>query len=117
MPFLISYDIENNRLRTKIASRLIAAGCVRLQKSVFAGPVPDTVFKELSRWLKEVIKELIQSNATPELLQTELHKLLNDAPYISSIKAEYEKLFHLLDTGSASDNTARLMTEHLNNVV
>ena len=66
---------------------------------------------------KEVIKELIQSNATPELLQTELHKLLNDAPCISSIKAEYEKLFHLLDTGSASDNTARLMTEHLNNVV
>ncbi len=57
MPYLISYDIENDRLRGKVANRLIAAGCVRLQKSVFAGPVGDTVFKELSGWLQEAIKD------------------------------------------------------------
>lgn len=56
MPYLISYDIENDRLRGKIANRLIAAGCVRLQKSVFAGQVKDTVFKELSNWLYQSIK-------------------------------------------------------------
>ncbi len=55
MPYLISYDIENDRLRTKIAHRLIAVGCVRLQKSVFAGIVGDTAFKKLSDWLKESI--------------------------------------------------------------
>ena len=55
MPYLISYDIENDPLRGKVANRLIAAGCVRLQKSVFAGPVGDTVFKELSDWLRKVV--------------------------------------------------------------
>lgn len=55
MPYLISYDIESDPLRGKVANRLIAAGCVRLQKSVFAGPVGETVFLELSAWLKKVI--------------------------------------------------------------
>lgn len=63
---------------------------------------------------KEVISELIQTKATKELVQAELLKLLNDKTYIASIKGEYEKLYLLLDTGSASENTARLITEHLN---
>jgi len=62
---------------------------------------------------KEVIRELIQTNATKELLQAELLKLLQDQAYVSAIKAEYKKLNEALDTGSASENTARLITEHL----
>jgi lipid-A-disaccharide synthase len=62
---------------------------------------------------KEVIREMIQTNATKELVQTELQKLLHDQTYLSSIKIEYENLYHVLDTGSASENTARLITEHL----
>jgi lipid-A-disaccharide synthase len=62
---------------------------------------------------KEVIRELIQTKATRELLQTELAKLLHDQAYVSAIKAEYEKLNEMLDTGSASENAARLITEHL----
>jgi len=56
MPYLISYDIENDRLRDKVAKRLLAAGCFRLQKSVFAGQVGDTVFAELFRWLTQNIR-------------------------------------------------------------
>lgn len=52
MPYLISYDIEDDKQRLKTANRLLAAGCVRLQKSVFAGQLNDTVFKELFRWLQ-----------------------------------------------------------------
>jgi lipid A disaccharide synthetase len=56
---------------------------------------------------------MIQANATMELVQMELQKLLHDQSYLSSIKTEYENLYHVLDTGSASENTARLITEHL----
>lgn len=62
---------------------------------------------------REVIREMIQTNATKELAQTELQKLLYDQFYLSSIKTEYENLYHVLDTGSASENTARLITEHI----
>lgn len=62
---------------------------------------------------KEVIRELIQDKATKEILNAELMRLLNDQLYYSNIKSEYEKLYHQLDTGSASENTARLMTEYL----
>lgn len=36
--YLISYDIQRNGLRQKIAKILLAAGCVRIQKSVYLAP-------------------------------------------------------------------------------
>lgn len=62
---------------------------------------------------REVIREMIQTNATKELVQAELQKLLYDQSYQYSIKMEYENLYKVLDTGSASENTARLIIEHL----
>jgi lipid-A-disaccharide synthase len=61
---------------------------------------------------KEVIRELIQGKATKEIVNAELLKLLHDQQYYSSVKSEYETLYHQLDTGSASENTARLITEY-----
>jgi lipid-A-disaccharide synthase len=62
---------------------------------------------------KEVVREMIQNNATKDLVQSEFQRLLNDQEYISTIKREYETLYQVLDTESASENTARLITEHL----
>ncbi len=62
---------------------------------------------------KEVIRELIQTKATKQIVDEELQKLLNDQNYISSIRSDYENLHRVLDTGSASENTARLITDHL----
>jgi lipid-A-disaccharide synthase len=62
---------------------------------------------------KEVVKEMIQHTASHELVGAELLKLLHDASYNTSMKMEYERLYKLLDTGSASENTARLITQHL----
>jgi lipid-A-disaccharide synthase len=62
---------------------------------------------------REVIKEMIQTDATKVLVQTELMKLLYDQTYLSSIKTEYDNIYRVLNTGSASENTARLITEHL----
>jgi len=53
MPWLIAYDIQNDRLRNKTAAQLLAAGCYRLQFSVFAGDLNETVFRQLEAWLKK----------------------------------------------------------------
>lgn len=36
--YLISYDISEDKLRTKTAKMLIRCGCYRIQKSVFLAP-------------------------------------------------------------------------------
>jgi CRISPR-associated endonuclease Cas2 len=55
MPYLISYDIEDNNRRLKIANRLLEAGFLRLQKSVFAGDPSESVMKKLTDWLKKMV--------------------------------------------------------------
>lgn len=62
---------------------------------------------------KEVIKELIQTKATKEFINAELNKLLFDKTYSSTMTDEYESVYKILDTGSASENTARLIMQHL----
>jgi len=62
---------------------------------------------------KEVIKELIQSEATRQTIQNELTRLLDDKSYRSAIQQEYDRIYKILDTGSASENTASLITEYI----
>ncbi len=62
---------------------------------------------------KEVIREMIQAKASPELVDAELKRLLHDTDYVSGMKHEYENVYKTLDTGSASENTAQLITEYL----
>ncbi len=62
---------------------------------------------------REVIKELIQGKANKDVAQQELEKLLYDTAYITTIQNEYKRIYDLLDTGSASENTAQLIWEYL----
>jgi lipid-A-disaccharide synthase len=62
---------------------------------------------------KQVIKELIQKNATVDSIAAELNALVFDKAYRNKILADYENIFTTLDTGSASENTARLMVQYL----
>lgn len=55
MTILVSYDIENDRLREKTANKLLEYGLIRLQKSVFAGAIADTPWKHLLAWLQKEI--------------------------------------------------------------
>jgi len=52
---LVSYDIENDRLRLKTANKLLEYGFIRLQKSVFAGTVGSAKWQEMLAWLKKEI--------------------------------------------------------------
>lgn len=63
---------------------------------------------------KPVIVELLQEKANVEDVNKELHKLESSAEYRETITREYEKIYKILDTGSASDTTAGLMIKYLN---
>lgn len=54
--YLICYDIEGNKLRKKIADRLIADGLERVQYSVFMGPVSASVLAKLEKWLQTAVE-------------------------------------------------------------
>lgn len=62
----------------------------------------------------EVVKELIQDDATLQKVNEELQSLLANGEYRSKMLAEYDSIYKTLDTGSASDNTARLILQALN---
>jgi lipid-A-disaccharide synthase len=61
---------------------------------------------------REVVKELIQNDLNVEKLTEELKKVLKDENRLKILDA-YNEIRKSLDTGSASDNTARLMFQYL----
>ncbi len=62
---------------------------------------------------REVVKEFIQSEANPSNLQNELRSLLEDFSYRKKVMDGYDSIYKTLDTGSASENAAQLMTGYL----
>lgn len=54
MLFFISYDIEDNKVRTHIAKYLIRKGCTRLQKSVYFGSAKRETYHDIVSTLHEV---------------------------------------------------------------
>jgi lipid-A-disaccharide synthase len=62
---------------------------------------------------KEVVKELIQQDATVEALRSEILRLTEAGEYRNNMLEEYDKLYRSLDIGSASENTAGLMLKYL----
>ena len=62
---------------------------------------------------REVVKEMIQSEASVEKVSAELNRILTDTTYRTKMLREYDEIIRILDTGSASENTARLMLQYL----
>ncbi len=62
---------------------------------------------------KEVIRELIQEDAGAEAISDELVKVTSAGAYRDAMLAEYDRIYKILDTGSASENAARLMVGYL----
>jgi len=54
MVFFVMYDIENDKVRTKISKFLIQEGCLRVQKSIFMAELNKSDYERLARTLKEV---------------------------------------------------------------
>ena len=62
---------------------------------------------------KEAIRELIQKESTTENVIVELRRLVSDKYYRDRLISDYNHLLEILDTGSASENAARLMVGYL----
>jgi len=62
---------------------------------------------------KEAIRELIQKEATHQNVIVELRRLAYDKYYRDKMARDYDQLHRILDTGSASENAARLMVGYL----
>lgn len=62
---------------------------------------------------REVVRELIQTEANPETITRELQRLLTEEAYRTKMLSGYDEIINKLDTGSASENAARLMLKYL----
>lgn len=62
---------------------------------------------------RPVIQELLQKKATAENMIAELQRLIADGTYRETMMKDYDELLNILDTGSASENAARLMVKYL----
>lgn len=62
---------------------------------------------------REVVRELIQHQANGAAVAPELERMLSDKTYRQQMLSGYDAIYNALDTGSASENTARLMVEDL----
>ena len=63
---------------------------------------------------KQVVRELIQDDANVDTITNELKALLANGNYRKQMLADYDAIIRRLDTGSASENAARLMVGYLN---
>jgi len=128
---LIFEDTYNLLLHSSAA--VVTSGTATLETALFRVP-QVVVYKAnpVSYWLakqlikvdfislvnliagKEVVKEMIQSKANAENVSQELSRILNDERYAHQIQREYDRIINILDTGSASENTASLMWKYLN---
>ena len=55
MPILVSYDIDNDKLRLRVANKLLEYGSMRLQRSVFLGNPAAGLWNQLYRWMQEEV--------------------------------------------------------------
>lgn len=62
---------------------------------------------------REVVKEMIQQKASVELVSDELKRMLTNEAYREMMLKGYDSIRQILDTGSASENAARLMLQYL----
>jgi lipid-A-disaccharide synthase len=127
---LVFEDTYN--LLQKSCAAIVTSGTATLETALFRVP-QVVVYKAnaLSYWAamrlikvkfvslvnliagREVVKEMVQSEANPDSVSQELTRILSDTNYRSKILEGYDEIIKTLDTGSASENAARLMVGYL----
>lgn len=138
-PFLSDYEnVETqsgNTYKVLMESRaaLVTSGTATLETALFGVPEivcykGSAISYQIARRLiklkyislvnlimdKEVVKELIQNDLTPENIARQLHKLLYDESTQQQLKKDYEDLRNLLSLdGNASKNAAEAIINFL----
>lgn len=122
-----SYD-----LLCQSRAAVVTSGTATLETALFripqvvvykTSPISYTIAKSLIRVPfislvnliagREVVKELIQNKVTEKLVTEEIQQLIQSGDYRNEMIAAYDQIMNILDTGSASENTADLMVKYL----
>ena len=123
---------DTYNLLSRSVAAIVTSGTATLETALFKVP-QIVVYKAntLTYWLakfmikvefislvnliagRQVVREMIQSEANSKKVTEELARILDDKAYRDKMVAGYDEIIKILDTGSASENTARLMVEHL----
>ena len=94
MPNIICYDIASDKLRTKIANKLLAFGFVRFQKSVFiSGDLPEHLMDKLKLWLKNN-RPKMPKNSDKVLLLSITEQQLQKLLLLGDITDEMDEVIH-----------------------
>ncbi len=62
-PFIVTYDISNNRLRTHLMKYLLSKGLNRVQRSVYLGKSSGKIFQEMQRTFQEISDALDKNDS------------------------------------------------------
>lgn len=89
--------------RTSAVSYLIAKNLIRVPYISLVNLIAG----------REVVKEMIQQKANSKDVSAELNLILNENQYREKMMQRYKEIRNVLDTGSASENTAELMLRYL----
>lgn len=82
----------------------------RIAKMLIKVPFISLVNLILNR---EVVRELIQDDASEQKTWGEILEILNNSTHRNEILKGYDSIIKILDTGSASENAAKLMVGYL----
>ncbi len=63
MKCFVFYDIENNRIRLKLAKYLLEKGCQRIQKSVYLANIDKRIFTQICDTLSELEQVLSENDS------------------------------------------------------
>lgn len=123
---------DTYHLLQRSSAAIVTSGTATLETALFKVP-QVVVYKAnaLSFWLaklmikvkfislvnliagREVVKEMIQDEASAIAVSAELKRILNDNAYRKEMMNGYDEIIKILDTGSASENAAKLMVNYL----
>lgn len=93
--YLVSYDIESNKLRLKLSKKLIAIGLTRIQYSLFLGSLSPTLYPKLMEALHQLWEDAKQNSDRIDVLslsQQQIEKMVQlggehlDMDYITGQK-------------------------------
>lgn len=125
--FESTYDVLSNA-----TAAMVTSGTATLETALFKVPevlmykttiLEEAIVRSLIKikWLglvnlilnRNAVKELYQAEMTVPKLNKELDRLLHDEDYRNRLLKDYGELYKILDTGSASENAAKLMVGYL----
>jgi CRISPR-associated protein Cas2 len=77
--WLIAYDITDNKLRLKVANRLIYIGLTRVQLSVFMGCTNEKILSDFRTWFETKILTLASDDCSLVIVPLSRGQMLNTA--------------------------------------